>query len=489
MTTLGEIESCSRRWALSAGHYPDLWNGRGYPPRVQLGALSGTVVHLALEVITRALVRAGCPSLHDPTVLQVMRDLGGYTKVVNDCIDRALSRLASSPRAQRVLEFAARSLRARVPELRTRAQTMLCRVRLSRVPARHADGNTPRARGPLTMGAFPEIELRAEEIGWKGKADLIALSSDACEITDFKTGAPDEGHGFQIQVYALLWSRDAELNPDRRRADRLLLAYDGGVIEIAAPTESELDELEILLRARRDAAHEAVSHHPPEARPDPKNCRYCGVRQLCDEYWTAETQRRMVQEGEDRRFGDVEVTVTGRHGPSSWDARVELSRDIPTGKSAVIRTSGDSRAQPWWTSPRPRRGAHHERRGPGAASSDHARYAERGLRRSVDMPVDCLGKSFSVQPSTRTRQPASKWRSGMDSFHVRRSTSPVLVAPARIARAARRTCTSCRRRNIVVATNKRNYTPASPRRTSTATAKCPTPARVYGHAGSSRNDT
>ena len=97
---------------------------------------------------------------------------------------------------------------------------------------------------------------------------------------------------------------------------------------------------------RRGAAHEAVSHHPPEARPDPKNCRYCGVRQLCDEYWTAETQRRMVQEGEDRRFGDVEVTVTGRHGPSSWDARVELSRDVPTGKSAVIRTSGDLELSP-----------------------------------------------------------------------------------------------------------------------------------------------
>ena len=79
VTALREIESCSRRWALRAGHYPDVWNGRGYPPRVQLGALSGTVVHLALEVITKALVRAGCLSLHDPTVLQVLRNLGGYT--------------------------------------------------------------------------------------------------------------------------------------------------------------------------------------------------------------------------------------------------------------------------------------------------------------------------------------------------------------------------------------------------------------------------
>lgn len=341
VTTLREIESCSRRWALSAGDYPNLWNGRGYPPRVQLRSLSGTVVHLALEVITKALVRAGCPSLRDPTALQVLRELGGYTKVMNDCIDRTLSRLASNPRARRVLEFAARSLRAQVPELRTHAQTMLCRVRLLSIPARHAESNSPRTRGPLTKGAFSEIDLRADEISWKGKVDLLVLSGDACEITDFKTGTPDEGHRFQIQVYALLWSRDTQLNPDQRRADRLLLAYSEKEIEVAAPTQSELDEFEILLRSRRAAAHQAVSHHPPEARPNLRNCRYCGVRQLCDEYWTAETQRRIAQEDEPRRFGDVQVTVTGRHGPSSWDARVELSRDVPAGSPALIRTSGD----------------------------------------------------------------------------------------------------------------------------------------------------
>ena len=341
VTALREIESCSRRWALSAGHYPEVWTGRGYPPRVQLGLLSGTVVHLALEVITRALVRAGCLSLHDPTVLQVLRDLGGYTKVLNDCIDRVLARLASNPRAQRVLEFAGRSLRGQVPELRNRAQMILCRVRLLPTPTGSGEGNTPRARGPLSVGAFPEIELRAEEIGWKGKADLLVLSSDVCEITDFKTGPPDEGHRFQLEVYALLWSRDGQLNPARRRADRLLVAYSEQEIEVAAPTQAELDELELELLSRRGAAHDALTHDPPEARPDPENCRYCAVRQMCGEYWTTETQRRMVQEGEERKFGDVEVTVTGRHGPSSWDARVELSQDFPRGKPAVIRTAGD----------------------------------------------------------------------------------------------------------------------------------------------------
>ncbi|MCA9693320.1 MAG: PD-(D/E)XK nuclease family protein [Myxococcales bacterium] len=341
MTTLGGIESCPRRWALGAADYPELWSGRGYPPRVQLNALSGTVVHLALEVITKAMVKAGCPSLQDPKALQVMKDLGGYTKVVNDCIGRTIERLASSPRVRRILEYAARSLRAQVPELRTRAQTMLCRLRLPRLQVQSPRGGAPKMRGPLTAGTFPELDLRAGRIRWKGKADLLVLSPDTCEITDFKTGAPSEEHQFQLRVYALLWSLDADLNPDRRRVDRLILAYRSGEVEVTAPTESELDALEMLLVARRDAAHQTVSVHPPEARPAPKHCRYCNVRHLCTDYWMPETQRRMVQEGDERAFGDAEVTITGRHGPSSWDARVEVSQDIAAGKPAVVRTSGD----------------------------------------------------------------------------------------------------------------------------------------------------
>ena len=223
---------------------------------------------------------------------------------------------------------------------------MMCRVRLASIPARHAERATASTRGPLTMGAFSEIELRAKEIGWKGRADLLVLSSDACEIMDFKTGAYDEGHKFQIQVYALLWNRDGELNPGRRRADRLLLVYSGEEIEVEAPTESELAKFEALLLTRRDAAHEAVSAHPPEARPSRQICCNCAVRHLCDEYWTTKTQRQVVREGDDRRFGDVEVTVTGRHGPSSWDGRIELLREAPAGMLAVIRSSGELNLRP-----------------------------------------------------------------------------------------------------------------------------------------------
>jgi hypothetical protein len=196
-------------------------------------------------------------------------------------------------------------------------------------------------RGPLRFGAYPEIELRARRIGWKGKADLLTLSDDSCEISDFKTGAQDDGHRFQIRVYALLWRADEELNPTRRRADRLVLRYGGVDVEVSAPTAAQLDDLERDIVARRDAAQRAVSGPRPEARPTAENCRFCGVRQLCGEYWEAATQQALVAYGADPRFTDVQLTVTGRHGPSSWDAVIEVARNAAAGRPALLRTKGN----------------------------------------------------------------------------------------------------------------------------------------------------
>jgi hypothetical protein len=190
----------------------------------------------------------------------------------------------------------------------------------------------------LTFGAFPEIELRAKQIGWKGKADLLVTSPNGCEIIDFKTGEYDDWHRFQIQVYALLWNRDVDLNPNKRLAERLVLTYSTGDVEIPALHESQLDYLERELVSRREAAHQAISERPPQAKPDVKNCRYCGVRQLCTDYWTTEAQRQV---SDIHRFTDAEVAIVSRHGPTSWDAVVQVSPALPSGKLVLVRTRGD----------------------------------------------------------------------------------------------------------------------------------------------------
>jgi hypothetical protein len=120
-----EIEECPRRWALGAADYPELWGGRGYPPRLQVAALAGSVVHLALEIITKQLTRAGAPSQDHPLATQVLKELGGYTNIVKDCVERILRRFADNPRAVPLMEHAQRTLHGQVPSLRTRVQGMV----------------------------------------------------------------------------------------------------------------------------------------------------------------------------------------------------------------------------------------------------------------------------------------------------------------------------------------------------------------------------
>src|SRR6188768_198383 len=125
VSTHAAIAECPRRWALMGASYPDLWARRGYPPKLQVAALAGSVVHLALETITKQLVRLGVPSLSDPSAPQALRELGGYTRVVEDCVASILKRFVDNPRAMGLMEHAERTLRGQVPALRARVQSML----------------------------------------------------------------------------------------------------------------------------------------------------------------------------------------------------------------------------------------------------------------------------------------------------------------------------------------------------------------------------
>lgn len=338
VSTQTEIDECPRRWALSAANYPGIWDGQGYPPKLQVATLAGSVVHLALALITKQLTRAGVPSLNDPRATQVMRDLGGYTRVVEDCVERILERFIDNPRALPLMEHAQRTLRGQVPTLRARAQLMLSRLRLPKGASPAPTASTPKmaatpTRRPLGNGTYPELDVRAKSLGWKGKIDLLVLGNDACEITDFKTGAADDKHKFQVRVYAVLWRLDDELNPSGRVVDRLVLAYESQDIEVLPPSAQELDVLGRELLMRRRASEAALASRPPAARPDAETCRYCGVRQLCDAYWEGPA----LAVSDDGRFGDIELKITGRHGPTSWDAVVLRARNFPAKTRALLR--------------------------------------------------------------------------------------------------------------------------------------------------------
>jgi hypothetical protein len=346
VTAYEEITTCPRRWALSKATYSDLWQGQGYPPKLQVHAVKGSAVHLAVETITKKLILAGCPSVQDPRATSVLKDLGGYTKIVTDCVQRVLKRFADNPRSTRVMESAERTLRGQTPDLRMRVQSILARLRLPPLPElpQSSGAASAKFRRPLAVGAYPEVELRAPRIRWKGKADLLVITDESCDITDFKTGAPDEAHGFQVQIYALLWSLDDELNPTHRPADRLVLAYPTGDVEVRTLSEDQLRIFEKDLLEGRESADAALAMQPPEARPTLESCRYCAVRHLCDEYWSQDN--RSNRSGPEAPFSDAQLRILRRHGPTSFDAVLESTADNITGKPALLRIQESWQLEP-----------------------------------------------------------------------------------------------------------------------------------------------
>jgi hypothetical protein len=304
---------------LSRAAYPEVWSGRGYPPRPNLPALLGDVVHRVLEIVLREFHARGCLSLRDLSAVVILKDLGGYSKLAERAICELVDPLAKNPRAAVRLDGLRAALLAKVPEIRQRVQAVVSRTALQPASSAASDAPAEGERWPLAVGTHPEAPLEATDLRFGGRVDLITLAEDGCEITDYKTGAADPHHSDQVRTYALLWAHDGVLNPSALPVKRLTLSYPTHDVDVDVPTDAELVVAAAEMAARIDAADLALQERPPEARPAEGICRLCGVRQLCEDYWAEVATVPMTggSTGEPQWF-DLEATVASQNGPRSW---------------------------------------------------------------------------------------------------------------------------------------------------------------------------
>jgi hypothetical protein len=221
-------------------------------------------------------------------------------------------------------------------------------------------------RKPLGLGTHFEVELRDEQLGWKGIADLLCISEDDCAITDFKTGERSERHELQLRIYALLWAKDCELNPSRRPATRLVLSYAHGEHDVMCPDDVQKEKaLAVDLRTRTAAVRRALQSVEPKANVSEENCRTCEVRHLCNEYWgairhkAAETSakdatlgvpelfaERRAQwmakaasktPGKQALFDDIEVILQQRRTDITWEAECWASTVLQSRSRTLVR--------------------------------------------------------------------------------------------------------------------------------------------------------
>lgn len=336
-STLREIERCPNQWMLRRARFPDLWDRHGYPDLPSLPALFGDVLHSTLETVIAALVERGCDDASSPEAVEVLRALGGFTAVIVSAITHISSTLESNPRAAHRAPGIIQSLGARTPEIRRRAQALLARARLASRPSnrssdRPSDAPSQIKDRQLGNGSYAEVVLRASEIGWLGRVDLLTLDESACRIVDYKTGAEDELHHEQVQIYSLLWSLDNVHNPSRRPATELVVAYPDRDDIVEAPNETELRAIRDDVGTRTAGAREELAKRPPWAKPDLDTCPLCPVRHLCEDYWrllgeAAHSTQSVPVDG----FGDFELLVSERNGPRSWLCR---SADQVTGRNS-----------------------------------------------------------------------------------------------------------------------------------------------------------
>ncbi len=346
---LRDLEACPRRWSLNSASYPEIWSHRGYPPKVHLAALAGQIIHIALETITNALNCDGCVSITDEHFVRVMRELGGYSKIIEETIEGLCNDLQDNPRFASKFSYISKKLRNSVPALREQLQILTGKLRLQggfvATTASGSQGNRGGARSALSNGTYSEVEFRVDQLRWRGFVDALNLSDASCEIVDYKTGMPKPEHEEQVRLYSLLWARDTQLNPTGRRADRLTLAYSTIDVAVEPPTGTQLDILEQEIISRTKTAFGLARQTPPPAVPSIHNCEYCPVRQLCSDYWTPQVQHILAQEVlrelpvANENLIDLEIDNLEQQTPLSWSGVVLFCRALPARSQILVRFS------------------------------------------------------------------------------------------------------------------------------------------------------
>lgn len=338
-SSLKDIEACPRRWMLSRADYPDLWSHRGYPAVPVVAAIFGNVVHGVIERVTQEFGDAGITSPTTGAAVGVLRALGGWHGIVLDAIERELSRFDGNPRVSSDrLDRTRDVLVRRAPEAADQVKALLGRGALpaaqrsnSLEVAETAEART--RRKPAGRGTHAEHEVTVEDLRLSGRIDLLQIDDVDVTITDFKTGEEDEAHADQLRLYALLWDRDREVNPDRRPVTQLRVAYPSYERAVAVPDERELRDLECGVATRIAAADAVTSKRSPQALPGELTCQYCQVKHLCDSYWNAVPPS--VSETSADEWFDLEVRAMRPQGSRSW--YVETLREPE--RQLLVRTA------------------------------------------------------------------------------------------------------------------------------------------------------
>ena len=152
----------------------------------------------------------------------------------------------------------------------------------------------------------------------------MRLEGDDVVLVDFKTGKEKLEHATQLLYYAILWWRCSGSLPRQ-----LEIRYPGKILNFKV-SERELVDAEKKLNARINVLETSLSVVPSKSCLG-SHCRYCDVRQFCNEYWYQDSgllKCRKGQLSEDEGIGDMEVVVSGEVSSFGFEATTRSNQKI-----------------------------------------------------------------------------------------------------------------------------------------------------------------
>lgn len=333
-STLIDIEACPLRWGLSKSKYNSEWGRAGYPTKPNLAAIRGLVVHASIESVVQQTALRTEPNFGE-RIIAVLRRAGGLSAVVDTSLRNSVTQFDGNPRAVRLLKEIERQHIEFRSKARVAVQTALRELAKLELHLRDkptAAGKKPPKDSALSAGVYSEIALNAKQ-GWYGKIDLLILDETGVRLEDFKTGVPKENDVEQILIYAWLWWADRERNPTASLPGKLTIRYPGQQQSVPIPSLADLQSRETNLLERTNAIRSAIQNGEFLARPSDENCRYCSVRQLCNDYWRSEALTTVPE----NRLGDIEAVVIQILSSRMWLLEVIKSFCAEAPKNVYVR--------------------------------------------------------------------------------------------------------------------------------------------------------
>lgn len=336
-----DAQRCPLSVALKRSSYRQLWEGPGYPTRPNVAAVSGIVVHDAAEAVLKKFAQAGVTSLMQPPAMAVLRELGGFTKVLDDALVDFFASQNNNPRFEQFREDLLRSLRLKLPQMRATLQALLVShvwpapgstVNGARKMNSSPEPSKPMQRSPLWDGTFVEVDLQDPVAKWRGRIDVIEIDEHGCAITDLKSGDATDDHQEQLMVYAMLWSEDSDRNPSHLPIQKLQIVYASGAVAVAVPGGPQMKAFRRDLIDATEFVRSALNAAAVPANPSRENCRHCPVKLICQPYWES-----LPRNASDDHLSSNQVTLIEARGDRAWLARITVSSVLETNQTVIIR--------------------------------------------------------------------------------------------------------------------------------------------------------